>query len=119
MPSRPTIRNPLARPLRAVALALVTAVAVSLGACGGTPTFDRSEFVKEMVARGVKPSLANCAYDGIARDEKVQADLVEAGGPTKRIPEATSDKLSRVMADCIIAASKQPSKSAPRSSTTR
>ena len=86
----------------AVAVALV-ALTFPLAACSGDDEFPRAEFVTQVTKGGVDKAVAECTYDNIKSDKAIMADLVKADGPNDNISARTDEKMSRVVARCLLA----------------
>lgn len=85
---------------------LVATVLLAGTGCGEEDTFPRDDFVKIVSENGLKPSVAECAYDKIKSDAKAMADITEADGPNDKISSSTDEKLQEILVDCLAAAQK-------------
>lgn len=98
------------RPLPAFRLALVgLAAALPLASCGGDDLFPRDEFVAQTTANGITKPVAECAYDQIKSNRDIMKELNRTGGPNPDISEKVSDKLSTILARCLLAEEGDPS----------
>lgn len=95
-------------------------VALSLGAtgCGGDETFPRAEFVKQVQANGVTKPVAECTYDRIESDDAIMQELIRADGPNPKISEEISEKMSKVLARCLLAVEDGASTTDPKTTET-
>ncbi|MFN8052933.1 MAG: hypothetical protein U0Q22_15920 [Acidimicrobiales bacterium] len=80
---------------------LVVTVCTATG-CSGDDVFPRDQFVREVTKGGVDKSVAECTYDNIKSDKAIMADLVKADGPNDNISAKTDEKMSRVIARCLL-----------------
>lgn len=86
----------------ALSAILITPVLL-LSACGGDDdTFPKDEFVDMVTANGVTEEVATCTYDAIVDDADIMEDLKRAGGPTNEISSKSAERLSRVIAACLL-----------------
>ena len=85
-------------------VSFVCAAALLTGGCGGDDVFPKAEFVEQVTANGVSEPVADCTYDRMKSDTAVMDDIVKADGPNSKISAATDEKLSRIIAQCLLAA---------------
>jgi hypothetical protein len=101
-----------------VPVALAVSACLVLVGCGGDEIFPRGEFVSQVTARGVTKSVAECTYDKIVKDDAVMEDIRKADGPNDNISSRTDEKMSHVIAECILAADKPSTTKKPTTTTT-
>lgn len=88
-----------------VLIAPVIVAALGLGAgCGGDDVFPEEEFVTKLVEQGIERPVGECVYSAIEKDRAVMADVVRAGGPDDDITDKTANKMSRILARCLLGA---------------
>jgi len=91
--------------MRLIAMvSFVCAAALLTGGCGGDDIFPKAEFVEQVTANGVTEPVATCTYDRMKADKAVMDDIVKADGPNSKISAKTDEKLSRIIAQCLLAA---------------
>ena len=94
-------------PRRVPNLLAVTALAMAsllASACSDDDPFPRDEFVEQVTGErgGVTEEVANCTYDGIDGDAQIMEDLKRADGPNDKITANTDEKLSKIIARCLL-----------------
>lgn len=85
---------------------LLATVLLAGTSCGEDDTFPKDDFVKIVSEKGLKPSVAECAYDKIKSDSKAMADITAADGPNDKISSATDEKLQTILVECLADAQK-------------
>lgn len=89
-------------------LIVATATSLALSGCGDDDVFPRDEFVRQVMANGVKQPVAECAYDKIESNEVIMKELVRTDGPNSDISEKVSDELGPILARCLLAQEEPP-----------
>lgn len=113
--------RPNPTPTRVAILTIALSAVLAVPACGGDDIFPRDEFVQQVTAKGVTREVADCTYDGIVDDQRIMDELNRTGGPNSEISAAVDERMSKVIARCLLEAEPaEPSGSSesPRRSTT-
>ena len=86
-------------PIRIIRVLVIATLSLVVGCGSDTPS--KSEFVtrlREITDPPVDSKLAECAYDAMAKDQR----LMQLALTTGSLPKADDDKLAKIFARCVL-----------------